>query len=160
SPVHGLQWDLNYTLARDIGDLDYAQTPENAFDRKREKAVWTDIPTHRVVGVFFYDLPFGKGKTFLRNANKVVDTVLGGWRITGKNAYESGLFLTPQWTGPDPTGTAFTSNSTPAQVTIRPNQIGNPNISNGTRDHWFDASAFAAPTPGFFGNAAKGVILG
>ena len=160
SPVHGLQWDFMYTLARDIGDLDHAQSPENAFDRQRERSAWTDIPTHRVTGIFMYDLPFGKGRPFGGNVNKIVDVFLGGWKIVSKNSYESGLFLSPSWTGPDPTGTVFTSNSTPAQVTIRPNQLANAAIENPSRDRWFNPAAFAPPTPGFFGTSAKGVIIG
>ena len=160
SPLHGFQWDLMYTLARDIGDLDYAQMPENAFDRTRERSAWTDIPTHRAVGIFIYDLPFGKGRAFGGNAGRLTNLLIGGWKISSKNAYESGLFLSPSWTGPDPTGTAFTSNSTPASVTIRPNQIANPALANPTKDVWFNAAAFTAPTAGSFGSAAKGTIIG
>jgi hypothetical protein len=160
SPLHGFQWDLMYTLARDIGDLDYAQQPENAFDRLRERSAWTDIPTHRAVGVFMYDLPFGKGKAFGGNAGKIANLLIGNWKISSKNAYESGLFFSPSWTGTDPTGTAFTSNSTPAQVTIRPNQVADPALANPTKDRWFNPAAFTAPIPGSFGSSAKGVIIG
>ena len=47
-------------------------------------------------------------------------------------------------------------------MTIRPNQLGDPNLPADRRsvDRWFDAGAFAAPTAGFFGSAAKGVIKG
>jgi hypothetical protein len=76
--------------------------------------------------------------------------------------YYSGQFLTPTWTGPDPTGTAFTSSGTPANVTIRPNQLRDPNLPSDERttSRWFDPTAFAAPTPGFYGTSAKGVIKG
>jgi len=76
--------------------------------------------------------------------------------------YSSGQFLTPQWTGPDPTGTAFTSTRTPAQVTIRPDIIRNPNLPEDRRSpqRWFDASAFEAPPLGRFGTSARGVIKG
>lgn len=165
-PLYGLSWFLNYTLARDIGDLfpttsaPFVQLPENAYDRKRERSAWTDIPTHRAVGIFVYELPFGRGKAFASHGGKIVDSIVSGWRLSSKNSYETGLFLTPLWTGPDPTGTAFTSNSTPAIVTIRPNQIADPALANPTRDRWFNPAAFAPPTPGSFGSAAKGVIIG
>lgn len=45
-------------------------------------------------------------------------------------------------------------------MTIRPDQLRNPNISNRTIDSWFDPSAFAAPPIGRFGNSARGVIIG
>ena len=74
----------------------------------------------------------------------------------------SGQFLTPLWTGNDPTGTVFSGNRTPAQVTIRPNALRDANLTGDqqTVDRWFDATAFGAPTPGQFGTSAKGVIKG
>jgi hypothetical protein len=61
-----------------------------------------------------------------------------------------------------PHGTVFTGNSTPAQVTIRPNCITDPNALSGpqTVNQWFNPAAFAAPSAGAFGSCAKGVIKG
>src|SRR6266849_3592577 len=88
SPLKGMQWDLMYTLARDIGDLDSAVaaslSPENAFDRRRERSAWTDIPTHRWVGILMYDLPFGRGKAFGKNAGRLLNLFLGDWKISSK----------------------------------------------------------------------------
>ena len=76
--------------------------------------------------------------------------------------FHSGQFLTPMWTGPDPTGTAFTTSGTPPQVTIRPNQLHDPNLPKDQRttDRWFDPTAFGPPAPGSFGTAGKGIIHG
>ena len=68
----GLHYQLSYSLARDIGDIDLAQSPENAYDRKRERSVWEDIPTHRIGGNLIYDLPFGRGKRLLSGGNPIV----------------------------------------------------------------------------------------
>ena len=43
----------------------------------------TGIPKHRVNWNFLVDLPLGKGKAIGRNANRFVDTLIGGWQITG-----------------------------------------------------------------------------
>src|SRR5947199_5764827 len=110
--------------------------------------------------MFMYNLPFGKGRACGGNAGKLADLLIGNWKISSKNSAESGLFLSPSWTGPDPTGTAFTPNSTPASVTIRPNQIANAKLDNATKDRWFNPAAFTAPNPGSFGSSAKGVIIG
>jgi len=70
-------------------------------------------------------------------------------------------FLTPMWTGPDPTGTAFTSSTTPASITIRPNLLHDANANAPhTVAQWFDTTAFAVPSGGYFGSSAKGVIKG
>jgi hypothetical protein len=37
-----------------------------------------------------YELPFGKGRHFMANANPAVDGVLGGWQISGINTMQAG----------------------------------------------------------------------
>ncbi|HUS06692.1 MAG TPA: TonB-dependent receptor [Bryobacteraceae bacterium] len=158
----GLMFQASWVYARDIGDLNTFQLPENAYDRQRERAVWVDIPTHRIAASMIYQFPFGHGRHFLANANRAVDTVFGGWELSGVNLTQTGQFLTPFWNGPDPTGTRYSASSTPARVTLRPNMLRNPNLPSGERSvtRWFDATAFGPPTPGSFGTSAKGVIIG
>lgn len=158
----GLHLQASYQLARDIGDLERGDSPEDAYDRRRERGVWADIPTHRLNWNFVLPLPFGKGKRYFASAGKLAGLVVGGWQISGIYVINSGQFLTPLWTGPDPTGTAFTASRTPAQVTIRPNALRNGNLPTGERsvDRWFDVGAFTAPSAGAFGNSARGVIKG
>jgi hypothetical protein len=66
------------------------------------------------------------------------------------------------WTGPDPAGYAYTNSSTPAQVTIRPNILRNPNLPEDQQrtTRWFDPAAFAPPSAGSFGTSGPGVIVG
>jgi hypothetical protein len=156
----GVDFQAHYTLARDIGDLESAEAPENAYDRRRERAVWEDIHTHRLAGNFIYHLPVGRGRPFLSNMRRGADALLGGWQISGVYTWSSGQFLTPLWSGSDPTGTVFTATRTPALVTIRPNHLRDANLDNPTPQRWFDVSAFGPPTPGSYGSAAKGVIKG
>ncbi|MEK7751948.1 MAG: hypothetical protein AAB654_08535, partial [Acidobacteriota bacterium] len=154
--ARGLAYQASWVWARDIGDLERGQSSENAYDRQRERAVWLDIPMHRVTGNLIYEFPFGKGNRGVSRA------ILHGWEWSTIYSFFSGEFLTPQWTGPDPTGTAYTGSRTPAQVTIRPNHMRDANIPTGQRStaRWFDVSSFAPPTPGSYGTAAKGVIKG
>jgi hypothetical protein len=83
-------------------------------------------------------------------------------RFSGIYSYYSGQFLTPLWTGPDPTGTAFTTSRTPANVTIRPDHLRDANLPADERsvNRWFDLGAFSAPQPGNCGTAVKGTIMG
>jgi hypothetical protein len=124
--------------------------------------VWRDIPTHRWNATGTYELPFGKGKHFLNGLNRWQNLIVGGWEVNAIYTLQSGDFLTPAWSGPDPTGTAYTTSSTPATVTIRPDHLRNANLASDQRTltRWFDASAFAAPQKGSFGTSAKGVIMG
>jgi carboxypeptidase family protein len=159
--VKGFSYQGSWVWARDIGDIDRGASPENAYDRERERGVWLDIPTHRVTGNIIYELPFGRGKRWL-SSGRATNAVFGGWEIAGVYSYHSGQFMTPMWTGPDPTGTAFTTSRTPAQVTIRPDQLRDPNLpsSQRTTSRWFDTSAFGAPPTGRYGTASRGAIKG
>lgn len=151
--------------ARDIGDLNRGEASENPFDRSRERSVSLDIPTHRLNANFIYQLPCGKGKPLFGSVSRGWDLAIGGWELTGTYSYYSGQFLTPLWTGPDPTGTFFTTSRTPAVIAapgIRTDHLRDANLPADRRtvNRWFDTSAFAAPTSGQFGTAAKGTILG
>ena len=160
--AQGLYLQGSWTWARDIGDLNRGEALENPFDRARERAVALDIPTHRLNFNWIYQLPFGKGRPLLSDAGKAMNLLVGGWEISGVYSYYSGQFLTPLWTGPDPTGTAFSTSTTPANVTIRPDILRDPNLPTDERTvgRWFDTGAFAAPSLGNFGTSAKGVIKG
>jgi len=160
--ARGLSFQSAWVWARDIGDLSRGQRTENPFDRARERSVSMDVPTHRWNTNFIYLLPFGKGMTFLSGANRPLDLLLGGWELAGSFTAATGRFLTPTISVPDPTGTAYTSSSTPATVSLRPDMIGDPNLPAGERTlgRWFDPTVFVAPAQGRFGNSAKGVIKG
>ena len=136
--------------------------PENAYDRRRERAPWVDIPTHNVTGNVMWEIPVGKGKRFASNAGRATNMLIGNWATSAIYTFHSGRFLTPLWTGADPAGYAYTTSTTPAQVTIRPNILRNGNLPSDQQSvsRWFDTSAFAAPSAGSFGTSAPGVIIG
>ena len=164
----GLYFQSSWTWARDRYDLDYnwdfdnsAFTPENPFDRHREVGPSQDIPKHRFSSNWIYQLPFGRGRTWMSGASRPLNFAVGGWELSGVFSAQTGQFLTPFWSGPDPLGIAYTTSS-PATVTLRPDILRNPNLPSDQRStsHWFDPSAFAPPQPGHFGTSAKGVIVG
>jgi hypothetical protein len=158
----GVFYQISWTWARDIGDLERGESPENAYDRARERSVLVDIPTHRITSSVVYQLPFGKGKRLGTNAGRFLNGLIGGWQLSAIYYQSTGPFLTPAWTGPDPTGTRYTASRTPAQVTLRPNILRDANLPSDQRtlNRWFDTGAFAPPTLGSFGTSAKGVIKG
>ena len=52
-----------------------------------------DVPQRLIVS-YVYDLPFGKGKHFLGNANPVLDRLVSGWGINGISTFQDGFPLT------------------------------------------------------------------
>jgi len=65
-----------------------------------------------------YELPFGKGRKFASNANRLADGIVGGWSVSGIYQQISGEYLRL------------------GGVVVN----GDPVIGNPTRDRWFDAS--------------------
>jgi hypothetical protein len=43
---------------------------------------------------------------------------------------------------------------------VRPDCIGNPNLSHPSVNNWFNESAFAVPADGTYGNCGRGIIVG
>ncbi len=131
----------NFGLAADYGDV--------AFTRR-----------HRFLSTFSWEVPVGKGKRFLNGTNRAADLLIGGWAVTGIGLLQTGPFLTPTFTGTDPSGTGVLVRG--VTTTQRPDRIGNGNISNPTIDAYFDRNAFVRPANniGRFGNAGVGILHG
>lgn len=156
----GLHFQTYFVYARDIGDLERGQSPEDTYDRRRERAVWERFGPRRLSGNVIYELPYGKGRHWGNQSHWLTNGIFGGWNISGIFALEAGRFLTPLYNGPDPTGTRFTTSGSRPIVLLRPDQLRNPNPDNPTPEQWFDPSAFAPAPIGRFGSSAKGVIIG
>ena len=151
-------FQIAYTAARDLGDD--AGTIENPFDLGRERGRDLTTPTHRLTTAVMYELPFGRNKRWLNGTPQLVDVALGGWMVSLVGYVQSGLYLTPTISMPDPTGTRFTSTATRPTVTLRPDQLRDPHLDDPTIDRWFDPTAYAAPPIGRFGSAGRSSITG
>jgi hypothetical protein len=155
----GLFFQAAYTLAKDTTEtVEWTNAIEDPFDLSRERGRDSATPLHRLTTAVMYDLPFGHGKRWLDTAPRVVDLILGGWQMSMVGYLQSGNFLTPTISVPDPTGTRFTTAATRPNVTLRPDQLSDPQLADPTIDRWFDVGAFAAPPIGRFGTAARGAI--
>jgi hypothetical protein len=90
--TQGYQFDFNYTYSK---CEDFGSTPEstgavtsigsilNSWDPNQMKAVCSYDTTHQFSSLAVAELPFGRGKKFLGNANSLVNGIVGGWQITG-----------------------------------------------------------------------------
>jgi hypothetical protein len=55
----------------------------------------TAVPKHRVRWNWLYELPVGKGKPLLRNANSWINAAIGGWQLSGTGTIVSTWFTLP-----------------------------------------------------------------
>jgi hypothetical protein len=155
----GLFFQLAYTAAKDTTEtVEWTNAIEDPLNLGRERGRDSATPLHRLTSAVMYDLPFGEGRRWLSNAHRIVDLALGGWQVSLVGYLQTGNFLTPTISVPDPTGTRFTTAATRPNVTIRPDQLRDPQLADASIDRWFDVGAFTAPPIGRFGTAERGAI--
>ncbi len=98
-----------------------------------------------------YELPFGKNRMFLNNANRAVDLALGGWQIQTIIVLRSGVPYTPV-VGSDVANTGVGS------------QRPNPNPAGGSPtfvkslSKWFDPTAYVAAAQYTYGQVKANTL--
>ena len=132
----------------DVEGFAIASSIQNLFDFRQERSLAAfDVPQRLVVS-FDYQLPVGRGRTFGKNMNRVLDGVIGGWELSS---------------------IISASSRTPLQVTLssgnmwdgsgqRPNLVGDPSTPGAVRDklnNYFNAAAFTTPAADVFGSAPR-----
>jgi hypothetical protein len=85
----GLTFNVNYTYSKALGTIN-----GNRSAYIQEKSLSTTDQPHLLNAFYTYELPFGKGRRF-NPENKVANTLVSGWRITGITRYASGTPLGP-----------------------------------------------------------------
>jgi len=98
--------------------------------------IWqnSNQPRHRFNAAGTYQLPFGKGRTYLSGINRAGDALVGGWQLTGLLTVMSGDYVT--FNG----GSGEFANPQSGNMIVS----GSPCISNPTPSGWFNTSVFQA----------------
>jgi|HubBroStandDraft_6_1064221.scaffolds.fasta_scaffold00538_8 hypothetical protein len=103
---HGLQFDFNYTYSHSIDNLSditnnyvtYTGTGAGLvcdLQNLRTCRASSDFDARHLISVnYVYDLPFGNGREFGRNAPKWLDLFVGGWSWSGIVSYRTGYPFT------------------------------------------------------------------
>jgi len=162
----GLTFLVSYTLSRYFTNTDSGFSTFNfrgldPGNPKRDWSVGNDDRTHVISMAGVYELPIGRGKKFLNNANRVLNNAVGGWSLGLTNYYESGTPVQFQSCGTQ------VINCTPLIYTAgynRPNLSGT-NFSVNWKNYYnnlkggstpiFNTSIFSFPGAWTIGNAAE-----
>lgn len=136
----GKNYDDNYFIHNRV--IGYGPT---SFDR-----------THNFLFSEVWQLPVGRGRTYLANVSKPVDLILGGWQVNSVTNWLSGLPFTPSVSGAN-----CSVNSGPC----RPDLVGDPDLDNRDRSRWFEGgigpgTPWAKAAEGQFGNAGRNSLRG
>lgn len=155
---NGLYVQSGWTWAKNLTDVqsdsEAGATIENQFDRRREYSNVDYTRRHRWISNLVYELPVGPGKRVAGDLRGLAGQLIGGWQISAILLFQTGGWLTPSFSGVD------TSNTN--TIGGRPDRLRDGNLppSQRTIDRWFDASAFAVPANGYFGNSAPTILEG
>ncbi len=178
---HGLTLQSTWTWARNLADTE--SWPRSSFsgeitgDAMNQYNLRGDYGNvggtrkHRWITTLVDELPVGKGRRFLGNANGVVDGLVGGWQLSTILLAETGPFDTPFM--------QFDSSGNANFGFNRPDLAGNPNDFQHTSTQWWNPNVFACPggtagqdfapnsvvlscsnVIGRFGNASVGSLVG
>jgi hypothetical protein len=167
---HGLYFSANYTLAHNVadnqgdapsafaGEVNYGLAITDRFHIKQDLGNVEGTRRNRALLTGVYQLPFGKGRSFL-NGGGITDTFLGGWDLTTITLLESGPWLTPTLSS---SADQSNTNAEGRATVIRPDVVSKSYYANQSRAAYFNVHAFA-PTPanaGRIGNAGVGILQG
>jgi hypothetical protein len=167
---HGLQFTNSYTFAKNLSDAPGydptafgSQAGGRASDTYDLNLDYGNVAfTHRsrFLSTFLYELPFGKKGMFLNKANGFVDSVIGGWQLSGVVLFQTGPFLTIVAPGADPAGNNAENLTGAQRADIVPGVPLYP--ANQGVAEWINPAAFVKPANniGRIGDSPVGAVVG
>ncbi len=149
----GLQFVASYTFSKNLSDAQSYNPSAFASEAGGIATYVNDFKLdygnvaftrrNRFLSTFLYQLPFGKQGSFFRNANGLVDRVIGGWELAGVVVFQSGPYLTVTVPGADPSGTGFPQITGNGRADI----VSGVSLYPTTKSvgDWLNPAAFAVP---------------
>ncbi|MCU1261552.1 MAG: TonB-dependent receptor, plug, partial [Bryobacterales bacterium] len=155
----GLLFKANYTYSKFIDNIssrnELAGYPgtgafTNYYNQASDRGLSGNDVRHRFIWSSIYELPAGQGRRFSIRS-RVLDAIAGGWSVGLIAELRSGTPLSV---------IELTNNTNSFSDGVRPNVVGDPNLSSdrplGQKlAQWFNVNAFSAPAPYTFGNAGR-----
>jgi hypothetical protein len=170
---HGLQYELAYTFAHaldnassaSLGSVNNGDFQDQRFPNQNYGNADFDV-RQRLVFSYLYDLPFGRGRAFGKDASGVVNQIIGDWQMTGVFSAATGNYYTATDIN-DVSVSGSDCGGTVGYYCSRPARVGNPNAKPCIPGTLFNTCAFADDNTnpgivplGTFGNAGRNIIEG
>ncbi|HYP52403.1 MAG TPA: hypothetical protein VEQ42_02620, partial [Pyrinomonadaceae bacterium] len=133
-------------------------TPFNNFDRRLNYGRSDFDRRHALQGYVVYDLPFGRGRRFLKESSGVVNQIVGGWEIASALILQSGRPFTVY-------GAAFTvSNAVLSPANCNGCSPSMPGVVQRANTNYIftaeEQDRFSTPAPGELGNTGRNFFTG
>jgi len=144
---HGLTFQSTWTWARNLADTEswpgssfsgeITGDTMNQYNLRGDYGNVGGTRKHRWITTMVDELPIGKGRFLLGNANRVLNGIVGGWRLSTIFLVQTGPYETPF--------IQFDSSGNGNNNFNRPDLAGNPNNVPHTRTQWWNPNVFACP---------------
>ena len=167
---NGLSFQGNYTYA---SAFDYTND-YNFWDPRQSYGFEDGQRRHVFSAINLYELPFGRGRKFLRDAPRALDLLVGGWQLSGNWTWESGVPFTPSYTNcgndrdtgpckPNIVGPVHTGLDRNQWFTVASSRLINPAVSAANpcpATVGTTSGPWQEPACGSFGNVARNSLFG
>ena len=129
---------------------------QNLYDRRAEWGPCYYDATNVLSSYAVYELPVGRGKKFGNQWNRVINSVVGNWQVSGIVQLRGGFPLTIFASDASGTGSrgARANCNGPGHV------FGSGHNAPDGGLQWFDPSPYGTPSPGTFGTCGIGTVRG
>lgn len=162
----GLSYLASYTYGHAIDDSTGDNVTQDARNLKADRGSSDFDARQRLVVGYIWELPFGQAKVFGKNWPASLNTLLGGWEISGITTFQSGRPIFIQLSSSNQNSNTGSGRDRP-NVIIPPSEgstpmaLPPPVIQNRTsKSVYLDKNAFAIPPRGTFGNAPRNYFDG
>ncbi|HEY5330597.1 MAG TPA: TonB-dependent receptor [Acidobacteriaceae bacterium] len=158
---HGLTLQAEYQYSRGLDNVPQSGSPNIPGDYGGDWGNSDGLRRHWLVFNYDYNLPFGHGGTWLRNAHGVTNVLVGGWQVSGITTYGTGIPLTGLTFSQTGTGVVGWAAGRPDRVpgvSLYAGKQSGHDITDGVQ--WFNPAAFAPPAKWTYGNASRNLLFG
>ncbi|HYM13805.1 MAG TPA: carboxypeptidase-like regulatory domain-containing protein, partial [Bryobacterales bacterium] len=153
----GLSFQLEYAWTRSLDNVDPSGGPQNWNFPGLDYGNTNGVRRHTLVANYVWELPVGRGKPFLTNANALANAVLGGWEVAGITTYNTGSPFSVSFQVPSNYIGWWGGRADAVSSNLYAKQSSH-DIINGVS--WFNTAAFAPPTPWTWGNSSRDMLFG
>ncbi len=173
---HGLEFQGNYTWSKCMGNssgffAQYGDTNagltqagnnhfffQNTYDHAADYGKCDQDVSSSFNGFVTYELPFGRGRQFGSNINRIADTAIGGWQVASIVQIHGGFPITAQASDNSGTTSGFPRADCSGPATETPYKRSSDPLNPGY--DWLNPSTVSQPGIGTFGNCQVGSFRG
>ncbi len=152
---HGVNFLLGYSWSKAIDEGSNDQGGDainNPFNLASMRGRSNFDVGQRLVLSGGWELPFGKGRTYLSSTPRPLDAIIGGWQLGGIFTVQGGFPFTPSMSS-DPANVGFA-------YARRPDVVGTGRVDSCTAQRCFNIADFRVPAPFTIGNAGRNILRG